>query len=258
MRNTITVKPSFDSAVYWQNHRVVMTDDSVGGKARMAMHTQDNAQVSWLRGITSGFPCSLVDVGGNVGLFTRQALIAVPSIAKAYVYEPDEQNFSNLLHNLQPWLDRVEFFNIALDRATGTAEFFHDHDNCGNYSLLRSAMEQSQFSKTKVYTINASVESCRWLDGRPLIYKSDTQGYDETIATLVEPRIWDHVFAAILEIWRIEKPLYDVEAFRKILSRFECRRLLPYVDNLTVDQVLNFSQGNDGMWLDLVLSQPCA
>jgi len=193
----------------------------------------------------------------TLALFTRQALIAVPNIAKVYVYEPDGENFDHLLQNLQPWLDRVECFSMGLSDATGVADFFHDHNNCGNYSLLHSAMEASPFSTSKIFMINTAVESCRWLDGRPIIYKSDTQGYDEVIVTLVEPRVWDHVFAAILEIWRIPKPYYDVDAFAKILSRFECRRLLPYTDNLTVEQVMNFSLGTDSTFLDLVLSKPC-
>lgn len=257
MRNTITVKPSLQSAVYWKDHSVVMTDDTVGGEARMALHNIDSIQPSWIREIAPDYPCSLVDVGGNVGLFTRQALIAVSNIAKVYVYEPDRQNFDHLLLNLQPWLDRVHCFNVALDRMTGNAAFFQDHSNSGNYSLLSSAMGKSLFSIGQVYTINASSESCRWLDGRPIIYKSDIQGYDELIATLIEPRVWDQVFAAILEIWRIPKSLYDVAVFSNILSMFECRRLLPYMDNLTVEQVLNYSLGTDGAFLDLALSKKC-
>jgi hypothetical protein len=119
-------------------------------------------------------------------------------------------------------------------------------------------MATSPFSTDRIYTVNTSVESCRWLDDRPIIYKSDVQGYDETIATMVEPRVWDQVFAAILEIWRIPKPEYDVAAFGKILSMFECRRLLPYTDNLTIEQVLNYSLGNDSAFLDLVLSKKCS
>ena len=256
-RKVITVKPLSSSAIYWRDHPVIMTDDAVGGEARMAVHTFNNSQVAWLRDIAPDYPCSLVDVGGNVGLFTRQALIAVPNIAKVYIYEPDQENFSHLLQNLQPWLDRVWCFNIALSGTTGIAEFFHDRDNCGNYSLLRSAMERSPFSLDEVYTISASAESFRWLDGRPIIYKSDTQGYDELIATLLEPLVWDHVFAAILEIWRIPKPACDVTVFANILSKFECRRLLPYTDNFTVEQIMNYSLGNDSAFLDLALSKKC-
>lgn len=253
LRKKINVHPLPQSAIYWNDYPVIMTDDSVGGEIRMAMHTADSTQVLWLKDIApNDYRCNLVDVGGNVGLFSRQALIAVPTIDHVFIYEPDLENYGNLLHNLAPWSDRISFSNNALAKAAGVADFFYDPDNSGNYSLLQAAMGDCSFSSGKINTISTCEESLRWTS-RPIIYKSDTQGSDELIATLIHPLVWDYVFAAILEIWRIPKSPYDVDVFRHILSTFGTRRLLPYPDNLTVDEVLKFATGTDGAWLDLVL-----
>lgn len=253
-RKKIIVQPAPQSAIYWNDHPVIMTDDSVGGEVRMMMHTFENSQALWLRDIAPSSPCNLVDVGGNVGLFSRQALIAASNIDRVYIYEPDRENYNNLLHNLSPWSDRISSSNNALANAAGPADFFYDPDNSGNYSLLQSAMGDCSFSSGKINTISTNEESLHWINGDySIIYKSDTQGNDEAIATLINPLVWDHVFAAILEIWRIPKPLYDVDAFRNILSMFNTRRFLPYPDNLTVDEVVKFASGTEGVWLDLVL-----
>ena len=254
MRKTVTVQPSPQSAIYWNDLPVIMTDDAVGGATRMSMHVQDNPQVSWLRSVAPGHSCVLVDIGGNVGLFSRQALIAIPNIVQVFVYEPDKENYAHMLQNLAPWEDRIVSINAALSDATGVADFYYDPDNCGNYSLLRSAMMYNSFSQGKINTINATEESFRWLkQGHSILYKSDTQGYDEILATLIDPKIWDHVFAAILEIWRVEKPAYDVDKFFKILSGFGTRRLSSRAVDLTPDEVISYASGTDGSWLDLEL-----
>lgn len=231
-----------------------MTDDSVGGRVRLKMHSANNSQAVWLREIAPDSPCRLIDVGGNVGLFTRQALIAVPNIAEVYIYEPDRQNYVHLQHNLHPWSERIIISNAALAKTNGKAEFFHDPSNSGNLSLLQSAMPPV-FLTDVIRTVDASVESREWArDSLPIIYKSDTQGCDEAIATMADPLVWDQTVAAILEMWRIPKPAYDVDIFRNILSKFKTRRLGNWSsNNLSIDDVMHFASGADGAWLDLLL-----
>jgi FkbM family methyltransferase len=255
--DTVTVYPPPGTTVYWADHPIKISNDRFGGAARLNAHRPDSAQLRWLRDVAGGRPpFVLVDVGANVGLFSRQALIALSNIARVYAYEPDATNYENMAHNLAPWAGRVSQFGFALARDSGVFKLYLDHENCGNYSLLRSAMAGDPFSTEPVVTLRADVESRRWArPGWPILYKSDAQGYDELIATLIEPATWDAVFAAVFEIWRIQKPDFDVGAFRDVLARFPHRKLLQTNRSVTVDEAIEYLSGRDGQWQDLAVSK---
>jgi len=257
MRPTIVVLPDKTSAVYWKDTPVVMTDDSVGGNYRMKMHRAGNIQSEWLQQVAENRTFTLVDVGGNVGLFTRQALIACSNIKQVHVYEPDPQNFEHLRQNTAPWADKIQYHHYALSNEEGHKEFYQDPHNCGNYSLLSSAMNGCPYFVEQVVVADARHESRHWVAGtKNILYKSDTQGFDEELATLIDPIVWEYTFAAILEIWRIRKPEYDMESFRDILKRFSSRRFLGTATvRLSVDEIVEYASGIDGGWLDLVLEK---
>jgi hypothetical protein len=125
-----------------------------------------------------------------------------------------------LIHNLQPFRGRITAVNAALSNKVEKMQFFLDPTNNGNFSLNRAAMP-SRYFETSVETKNVAVECAAWLDrGRRIFYKSDTQGFDELIATTVRPELWPRIFAGIMEIWCIEKPPFDTEALAAILDNF--------------------------------------
>jgi len=150
-------------------------------------------------------PITLIDIGANVGLFSRQLLIAIPAIAKAYAYEPERENFACLSHNLAPFDCEKIMMEAAVSDSSGEAEFYLDPNNSGNYSLAASAMPPS-FTKVTVKTLNATSECATWVEGQNRIfYKSDTEGLDEWVVTLIRPEFWSRVFAGMIELWNIAK-----------------------------------------------------
>jgi FkbM family methyltransferase len=88
-------------------------------------------------------PITLIDIGANMGLFSRQLLIAIAAIAKVYAYEPERENFACLSHNLAPFDCERSMIEAAISDSSGEAEFYLDPTNSGNYSLAVSAMPPS-------------------------------------------------------------------------------------------------------------------
>ncbi len=153
-------------------------------------HCWDAETVKLASDIVRGRPggATLVDIGANSGLFTRQMLGSCPEFRHAFAYEPHPENFKCLQHNVASF-DHVRARNYALGPNADTLDFHIDPDNCGNYSLNSSAMPKGQDCTTiSVAVKSAASETRDWLaTGLPIFYKSDTQGHDELIATSVKP-----------------------------------------------------------------------
>jgi FkbM family methyltransferase len=202
-------------------------------------------------------PITLVDVGANMGLFSRQLLIALPAIVEAFAYEPESQNYTCLVHNLAPFRGRVTPIEAALSDKAGKMEFYLDPTNSGNFSLTPDAMPTRYF-KTTVEAKDTTAESAAWMrGGRRIFYKSDAEGFDELIATAVQPEVWSQVFAGFIEIWRIKKPPFDVGVFASILDSFPNKIFLGNADtgvsetSVSTTDVLNYIKIHDHAHVDL-------
>lgn len=257
---TITVDPSRDSSLYYEDHPILIGDTKYGGRAFVETYLNNNREsalhLEWMKRLAGQHhEITVVDVGANVGLFSRQALIALPNIAQIFSYEPDKENFDAMTANLAPWWSgRLTLKNCALGIRHGNARLYRDAINGGNNSLLPAAMGENEFDSVQISITRASVQSMEWFNaGRPILYKSDTQGYDELIATSINPRVWDKIFAAVFEIWRIEKPDFDIITFADILESFPNLMLLNSQRVLTVSDALTYSAGKDGHWDDLAI-----
>jgi len=166
--------------------------------------------------------CCLIDVGANVGLFTRQLLnLSQDKINKIFLYEPDLVNFDLLIKNI-PSNKNTVFENAGLSSLEKAKEkLFKDPNNCGNYSLYENAMFSSNTEYVNVLMKSAQKESQKWLTtDLPLFYKSDTQGHDITIASALNLEVWKNIKCAMLELWPFEKINYDLEKFAEILNLF--------------------------------------
>jgi FkbM family methyltransferase len=192
-------------------------------------------------------PITLIDIGANMGLFSRQLLNTIPTIAEVFAYEPEHENFACLAHNLAPFDCKTHIIEAAISNSDGKAEFYIDPTNSGNYSLAASAMPPS-YSKITVKTVDISNECTAWLETQNRIfYKSDTEGLDEWVAALIHPDFWDHVFGGMIEIWNIaNKPSYDLAAFSSMLDKFPNKIFLANADTkvseiqVTTTDVLNY------------------
>jgi FkbM family methyltransferase len=223
----------------------------------IASHRWDYFEIEFARSILPGSvkAFTLVDVGANVGLFTRQMLTAFDQIEDVFAYEPDPENFKYLSRNLQAY-PKLKARNYALGAHDESMEFYRDWSNSGNYSLIKAAMPQdNSFDKITIDVKTARTESRQWLSsGLPIFYKSDTQGHDETIATAADPELWNSVFAGIFELWRIDKPDFSVPVFRAILDQFPQKEFLQERGRmLTTEDVISYVQGRDGQFRDLAV-----
>ena len=227
--------------------------DSLVAPAVLVTHAWQVEEILFLRQVAGGVAAiDLVDVGANIGLFTRQAVLNVPQVRRAFAYEPAPANFACLAHNLRAFAATCEAVQAALAPAAGTLTFYLDPDNCGNYSLSAHAMP-ARYTTTEVQALAAAAESRRWAEGgRPIFYKSDVQGFDEVIAAALEPAFWDQVVGGIFELSRVEKPPHDGDRFAAVLDAFPHKAFLsaPQTPRSTAE-VLAYLVGRDGQHEDL-------
>jgi FkbM family methyltransferase len=197
---------------------------------------------------------TLVDIGANIGMFARQFLGAFPHMRSCICVEPDAQNFAALTLNLQKFADRdLRLFPFALGEADATTTFYRDADNIGNYSLNRDAMRNRRFAESQVRTVDAGAFAEAHLGGESrLILKTDTQGSDEAIAVRIPMSVWRRVDFAVMEIWRIEKPPFDRDAFAEIVRSFP-HWSFRGAKNPPVEEILEYAGGSDWMFYDLYL-----
>lgn len=224
---SLEVSPADSSPLFLRNDRgtpikVHLPNDSVIGHFALLNQHWDIGKPKFVQHVaaTVGNHIVLVDVGANVGLFSRQSFSLSPGIAALHAYEPHPGNFDLLCRNLEG-MERARLNNFGLGNATSTLNFYLDPDNAGNYSLNVNAMP-TRFERTSVAIVRAADEEDKWLaHEQPIFYKSDTQGFDETIATSLSSDFWNNVCGGVLELWRIPGKEYDVDKFARIIDRFD-------------------------------------
>ena len=199
---------------------------------------------------------TLLDIGANVGLFTRQVANRFPNICQNICVEADPENFRALQFNLTKLpAKRCHLWNIALSEADAEREFLRDAENIGNYSLNADAMRHRPFQTVKIRAAATDVWMREHIALDPntrLIWKSDTQGYDEVIVSMTPLEIWHQVDMAIIELWRIKKPTFDRIAFQKRIESFpNCS--IGLGGRHSVSDVMTFLDGDDWRHDDLYL-----
>jgi FkbM family methyltransferase len=189
----------------------------------------------------------LIDIGANIGLFSRQCASLIPNINETFCYEPDPFNFELLSKNLEHWNIKIHLINAGLSSKSGKSKLFIDPENCGNYSLNYSAMAESsnpeKATDKEILLQSVEIEEVKWLSSnKPIFYKSDTQGHDEIIATCLSLDFWNKVDSALLELWAIpNKPYFDKDKFAKILDTFPNKAFIknPKI-NISTKQIINY------------------
>jgi len=199
---------------------------------------------------------SLIDVGANIGLFTRQLIIATKHhthIEHIFCFEPHPTNFALLRQNLSAW-SNLQLNNFALADTNGHSDFFIDARNSGNYSLSHEAMEGGKYHKISIPVNKAGEEitEIMKITESPFIYKSDTQGFDQKIACDFPLEFWNKVHCGIFELWRLPNNEYDEDTFCRVLESFEFLRFGNSFDrNVTPPEIISYLKGSDGTFDDL-------
>jgi FkbM family methyltransferase len=195
---------------------------------------------------------TLIDIGANIGLFSRQVALRIPKISRILCIEPDINNFTALRYNLSVLEHPTSLFNIALGNGDTEAEFFRDSENFGNYSLIPDAMRDRPHDAVRVQVSDTAAWMKEHLSATgAILWKSDTQGPDDMIVAQTPWDIWERIEVALIEIWRIVKPEYDREALFERIDLFPNRQLGGH--DVTASDVLEYLSGDDYMFQDLLL-----
>ena len=142
---------------------------------------------------------SFIDLGSNIGLVTKQLYLKKPNIKNFHCIEPEKENYNILLNNLDS-IKNVYTYNYALtNQESGIKKMYLNKNNFGDFSLLKN----SNKATTYINTLNASSFFNKIISKHKInkiIYKSDTQGFDEMIVLSLSKKILDKIDMMILEI----------------------------------------------------------
>lgn len=125
----------------------------------------------------------ILDIGANIGytacVFTR----ARKPPAKVYAFEPDAASFATLgeIVRRKNLGDVVEIFNMAVGRADGALEFWHNEEHSADHRVVTEQFKSSRPIGEKTMTVPVtSVDS--FVAARNLrrlsFIKIDVQGYE--------------------------------------------------------------------------------
>lgn len=195
----------------------------------------------------------LIDIGANVGLFSRQVSNSDIKITSIYCVEPDEENYLMLEQNLAEITEPYYLHKYAVDDVAGEKVLYEDINNAGNYSLNKNAMANASIEKKiETVTVKDFFNNLNLKPNQKLIIKTDTQGMDEKIISLIPDKVWDMVACAVIEVWDIEKEKFDYQKFEEKIEMFRYRK---FDDNpcVTGGEIKKFTSNNSRQYKDLIL-----
>ena len=139
------------------------------------------------------------DVGAHIGLITRQTANLNIQIKKFFCFEPLKLHF-NLLKKNCSFIKKINFYNYAIGVKKEKKKIYINKLNSGNSSLIKK--NNSEYQHTLVFEANATLKKIINKNHikKNIIYKSDTEGYDEMIFLSLEENILKKIDIAILEI----------------------------------------------------------
>ena len=162
----------------------------------------------------------IIDIGSNIGFITRQLLNTNKSILRSYCIEPNLNNFKIMKQNLIKFKNKVFLYNFALTNDfKKKKKLFLDNKNFGNYSLLKK-----KGGADIVKTLNANIFLNKIIKKnkiKNLIYKSDTQGFDEIILLNLNYELFSVIDVLIIEISNFDYLKKNDFKFLKILKNYK-------------------------------------
>ena len=174
---------------------------------------------------------NFIDIGANTGLLTKSLLNNLENIKKAFLIEPNEDNFFCIKNNLSIY-ENVEMFNFALDINDGTNKLYIDKNNKGNlsfkYEMMTLKEDKLSFMNSEE---NYEIVNCKSIknffneinDENLNIIKIDVQGYDENIFQEIPDNVLKNTAILIIEITPLKTKKFDLDKFNsklKIFSKF--------------------------------------
>ena len=165
---------------------------------------------------------SFIDLGSNIGLITRQLYLKKPDIKNFHCIEPEKENYNILLNNLDS-IKNVYTYNCALtNQESGIKKMYLNKNNFGDFSLLKN----SNKATTYINTLNASSFFNKIISKHKInkiIYKSDTQGFDEMIVLSLSKKILDKIDMMILEISNFNYLKKNILQFFALIENYDVK-----------------------------------
>ncbi len=170
---------------------------------------------------------TLIDLGANIGLISRQILNLTESINRILVIEPRAATMLNLRMNLQEISKtrglEIVFCQFALSEANGESNLYTETSNIGNSSLRMELAPNSIHEKVQTVTSETFYSNYLSKD-ESYILKSDLQGMDAAVLNALPKDFWNQVLGAVIEVWPSktvrEKDILSLS--KKLAESFQC------------------------------------
>ena len=141
------------------------------------------------------------DIGCNIGLTSRQILNSFDNIAHSFHIEPSKQNIEIAKLNLSKFEDTT-FVNKAFGEKSGRETLYKNIKNYGNYSLDSSSIQSNQYEEevVEIADINDFIYKTMSKYNYKMIIKSDTEGFDYKLLSLIDDKILSEIEIYYFEI----------------------------------------------------------
>ena len=142
-----------------------------------------------------------IDIGCNIGLTSRQILNSFDNIQHSVHIEPSKNNIDLAKLNLSKFKNTM-FINKALGEKTSKGILYKNHDNYGNYSLNQNFIQSNQYEEETVEIENINEFFYRLIKNYnfKIIVKSDTEGLDYKLLSLIDDKILEKIEIYYFEI----------------------------------------------------------
>ena len=174
-----------------------------------------------------------LDVGSNIGLVSKQLIESGIKIKKILCFEPNKNSFECLKLNLS-LNKKVNLYNFGLGLKNQSLKLYKNKMNSGDSSFIK---KKGNFDICKIKNINSFFkDNKKILDGKNLIYKSDTQGMDEEIFLGLKEKYFNNINIAIIEI---SNHKFITENKKKFYSRLQSFKIINDKNfiNIKIDQI---------------------
>lgn len=201
---------------------------------------------------------TLIDLGANIGLISRQILNVTKSINKVLVIEPRAATMLNLRMNLQEISEarslEIVFCQFALGEANSESYLYTETNNIGNSSLRMELVPSSSHEKVQTVTSETFYTSYLSKD-ETYILKSDLQGMDAAVLNALPKDFWNQVLGAVIEVWPSktvrEKDILSLS--KKLTESFQCSfspTFTEVVDSIKLSEYwINSNNGSQNLYV---------
>jgi FkbM family methyltransferase len=153
----------------------------------------------------------------------------------------------------------IRIFQGALSDQEGTSQIYIETNNRGNTSLFENAMLGHSNTSIQIDLFDTAKFSQRYLSNySSIVLKSDTQGFDARILSLIPFNTWKNIRAALIEVWAL--PDIDENDIIKLISIWEKLPSLNFssasspASPLSLDEIKMFWGSKSGKSFNLRIS----